>query len=59
MYNTVFIRSYRLAAYRQFTNWTYNFLGKANRIVVLACVMTAMRYLRIERTHMKVLGYPG
>ena len=43
MYNTVFIRLYRLAAYRLFTNWTYNFLGKANRREVPACVVTAIR----------------
>ena len=39
---TVLIRSYRLAAYRQFTNWTYDFLGKGNRRVVPACVVTAI-----------------
>ena len=36
-------RSYRLAAYRQFTNWMYNFLGKGNRRVVPACVVNAIR----------------
>ena len=39
----MFIRSYRLAAYRQFTNWTYSFLGKGNRRVVPACVVNAVR----------------
>ena len=42
-HNEVFIRSYRLAAYHQFTNWTYNFLGKGNRKVVPACVVNAVR----------------
>ena len=37
------IRSYRLAAYHQCTNWTYNFLGKGNRRVVPACAMNAIR----------------
>ena len=37
------IRLYRLAAYRQFTNWTYNFLGKGNRRVVPACVVKTVR----------------
>ena len=35
--------SYRLAAYHQFTNWTYNFLGKGNRRVVPTCVVNVAR----------------
>ena len=41
-HNRVFIRSYRLAAYHQFNNWTYSFLGRGNRRVVSACEVNAV-----------------
>ena len=34
--------SYRLAAYHQFNNWTYSFLGRGNRRVVSACEVNAV-----------------
>ena len=45
MYENIknYIRSYRLAAYHQFSNWTYNFLGKGDRRVVRACVMNTVQ----------------
>ena len=40
----IFFRSYRLAAYRQFTYWIYGKLGKKNRIPIPSCVVKAVRH---------------
>ena len=36
-------RTWRLAAYRQFTWWVYGVLGKKNRRVIPACVVNTIR----------------
>ena len=52
-------RSYRYAAYRQFTWWVYKRLGKGNRRVIQSCALWAIRNIYPELDNNYVLYSEG
>ena len=43
MHGNSLCRLLRLAAYRQFTHWAHEMLGRGVRIVIPSCVVSAVR----------------